>query len=734
MARANGQIGHGEVKDLVSISEMTARRVFGLLVAGFMSIVCAAPALAAPDVPGDGPHATASLIAETKGVAPGQKLTVALRLVIQPGWHTYWVNPGDSGLPTTIDWKLPAGFSAGDIAWPAPERIPFGPLVSYGYSGEVLLPVTVMAPAALDPGSTVALAGHANWLACSDVCVPEESDVALALPVSAGPAQPNPEWAGKFAAARAEIPVENPFPTIATIDKDTIQLKIAAGDASKLTGVAFYPLDDGVIDNDVAPVATAGRDGITITLKRPTQNPKPADRLNGVLAFHDSSLGDSDPASRRAIAISGPVTAGVIAPAGTPAARVAGLGLVEALLLAILGGMVLNLMPCVLPVLSIKALSLIRHAQSAPREVRLQGLAYAAGVLASFALVAGTLIALRTAGAEIGWGFQLQSPIFLTIMIYVLFAVGLSLSGVFTFGDSVAGIGSGLAAREGYGGSFFTGALATLVATPCTAPFMAAAIGFAITQPWYVSFAVFEAIGVGLALPYVLLAFSPAARRFLPKPGAWMNSFKQLLAFPVYGTAVWLAFVLASESGSIGITAALAGLVLIGFAAWLYEAVRLGEGRGRLAGLAVSAIAVAGALALLELPGQTGYEASGPEAGGGAHSAGSGWEPFSAARLASLRAAGKPVFVDFTADWCITCKVNERVALGDPAVKQAFAGAGVVTLRGDWTRRDGEITRVLEANGRGGVPLYLFYAKGADPVILPQILTADTVLQGLRGG
>ncbi len=257
-------------------------------------------------------------------------------------------------------------------------------------------------------------------------------------------------------------------------------------------------------------------------------------------------------------------------------ARVTLAAFLEAVLLAIAGGVVLNLMPCVLPVLSIKALSLVRHAQHAPREVRMQGLAYAAGVLVSFGLVAGALIVLRAAGAEIGWGFQLQSPIFLTVMIYVLFAVGLSLSGVFTVGEGVAGIGNELASKEGYTGSFFTGALATLVATPCTAPFMAAAIGFAITQPWYVSFAVFEAIGVGLALPYVALAFSPGARRFLPKPGAWMDKFKQVLAFPVYGTAVWLAFVLASESGSIGVTAALAGLVLIAFAAWLYEMVRFG--------------------------------------------------------------------------------------------------------------------------------------------------------------
>jgi len=271
------------------------------------------------------------------------------------------------------------------------------------------------------------------------------------------------------------------------------------------------------------------------------------------------------------------------------------------------------------------------------------------------------------------------------------------------------------------------------VATPCTAPFMAAAIGFAITQPWYISFAVFEAIGVGLALPYVALAFSPGARRFLPKPGAWMDKLKQVLAFPVYGTAVWLAFVLASESGSVGVTAALAGLVLIAFAAWLYEMVRLAEGNGRRIGLATAAIAVVAALVLLKIPDAATADAA--PAGSTAVTDGA-WQPFSQAKLDALRAEDKPVFIDFTADWCITCKVNERVALSDPSVKSALEAQGVALLRGDWTRRDKEITRVLEANGRGGVPLYLFYAKGTGdkPTILPQILTADIVLQSLKGG
>ncbi len=690
-----------------------------------------APAVAlAQSDPGDGPHATVSLIGETRSIAPGQKLHVLLVQKIQKGWHTYWVNPGDSGLPTTVDWSLPAGFTAAPIDWPTPKRIPYGPLVSYGYEDQVALPVTITVPDTIATNTDVTLTGHANWLVCADVCVPEEADLKLVLPAKAASPAPDPNNAAAFAAAQAQAPTDSPFATNAVFDKDRIRLHVATGDAGRLSNIAYFPLDEGLIDNDVLPQIDSGHDGITVTLKRAKGKDQPIAALNGVLAFHDSSTGDG--AAAHAIHIAAPATAGAVT-GGGPAAPIGIVAFIEAVLLAVAGGIILNLMPCVLPVLSIKALSLVRHAQSAPREVRLQGLAYAAGVLVSFGIVAGALIVLRAAGAEIGWGFQLQSPIFLTVMIYVLFAVGLSLSGVFTFGDSVAGLGSELADREGYSGSFFTGALATLVATPCTAPFMAAAVGFAITQPWYVSFAVFEAIGVGLALPYLVLAFSPGARRFLPKPGAWMNSFKQVLAFPVYGTAVWLAFVLSSEAGSTGVTAALAGLVLIAFAAWLYEAVRLGEGRGRLAGLAVSIIAVIAALALVEIPGESSGATGTPEA---TVAGGVSWEPFTQARLDALKADGKPVFIDFTADWCITCKVNERVALADPTVKAAFAAQGIVALRGDWTRRDREITRVLEANGRGGVPLYLFYAKGAGdrPVILPQILTADTVLHTLQGG
>jgi thiol:disulfide interchange protein DsbD len=723
---------------VLSIFRVFGFRAFGLRVFGLLGAIGWAAfgpvAAAAATGPADGPHVAASLVAETSSIAPGSKITLALRQVIEPGWHTYWINPGDSGLPTTIDWSLPPGFAAGQLAWPTPERIAYGPLVSYGYERELLLPVAIEAPATLVPGTNAVIKAHASWLACADICVPEESDLVLTLPVQAGPAAPDPRWAEAFAATRAAIPAANPFPAAIRTEAKTVALSLATGDASKLDDIAFFPDQPGVIDNEAPQKIETGAGGLTLILARGELKAQPLTRLSGVLAFRDRSTGGDG--TRRAIAISVASDAAPLPAATVSAPRVAtGPGFAMALLLAVAGGLVLNLMPCVLPVLSLKALALARHAEAAPRTVRLQGLAYAAGVLASFGLVAGALILLRAAGAGIGWGFQLQSPVFVTIMIYVLFAVALSLSGVFTFGDRLAGIGNGLASRGGYAGSFFTGALATLVATPCTAPFMATALGFALTQPWAMSLAVFEAVGVGLALPYLLLAFVPATRRLLPRPGAWMDRLKQFLAFPVYATAVWLVFVLSAESGTGGVTAALAGLVLIAFAAWLYETVRLGEGRLRPVALALAALAVMGALGLSTLSGR-GMAAP----AGGVAGADGLWQPFSQARLDALRGAGTPVFVDFTADWCITCKVNERIALDDPAVRRAFADRGVVALKGDWTRRDAEITRLLEANGRAGVPLYLFYPKTvpnggpADPVVLPQILTADAVLHEVEGG
>ncbi len=723
MSSVDGASHHG--LDRVSSSVRPDRPGYGARVGrAVFAILAAAAAVSAIAPPGlaQVPHVKVSLVADTRSIVPGGSLHLGLRQQIEPGWHTYWSNPGDSGLPTTIDWTLPPDFKAGPIVWPTPERFALGPVVDYGYRNEVVLPVTIDVPSNLTPGASIALAAHVSWLVCSDTCIPEEAQLSISLPVN-GVAEPDLDGAKLLASARARIPMPNPFRTTVAAADDKLTLRVAAGDATRLTDVMFFPADAGVVDDDAPQAVMAEPDGLSVTLLRDIAKPLPA-TFNGVLVFHDRAAQAAE--QLQAIMISAPVE---------PAQTIGGIAFFWAILLAVAGGLLLNLMPCVLPVLAIKAFGLVQHAQLAPREARLQGIAYAAGVMISFAVVALALIGLRAAGAEIGWGFQLQSPLFVTVMIYILFAVGLNLSGVFTFGDRLAGMGNRLAAREGYSGSFFTGALATLVASPCTAPFMAAAMGYAIAQPWYLSLAVFEAVGMGLAFPYLAIAFSPAARRFLPSSGAWMLHLKQFLAFPVYGTAVWLFFVLSQEAGDLAGTAVLTGLVLIGFAAWLYEAARQGEGRWPNCGIGLSALSVIAAFGLLDLT-----QANRPSATAEIkEEAGLPWQPFSQDRLSQLQGEGRPIFVDIGAAWCITCKINERIALADPAVLKAFADAGVAALRGDWTRQDTAITRVLEANGRAGVPLYLYYPRlgttgdARSPVILPQILTAETILREIRG-
>jgi thiol:disulfide interchange protein DsbD len=414
----------------------------------------------------------------------------------------------------------------------------------------------------------------------------------------------------------------------------------------------------------------------------------------------------------------GPGPADLHAPAAEAAAPaeapVSDLGLLPALALALLGGLILNLMPCVFPVLSIKALALVNKGDH-----KAEGLAYTAGVLASFAVLAGVLIALRAGGQQVGWGFQFHSPVFVLVVAYLLFLVGLSLSGLFEIGGSFTGVGSALAARQGLAGSFFTGVLAAVVATPCTAPFMGAGLAFALAQPAAVMLAVFLALGLGLALPFLVLAFWPAAQRWLPRPGAWMDRFKQALAFPMYAAVVWLLWVLAQQTGPDGVALALGGLVLITFGLWWRHS---SGGSAVGTGAAMASVVLAlGASAWIK-------PVAADVQGAGAAST----EAYSAARLADLRAQNKPVFVNMTASWCISCLVNERVALSRPEVKEAFARSGVIYLKGDWTREDPAITAVLRAHGRSGVPLYLYYAPGAAAAqVLPQILTPGLVIEAI---
>lgn len=656
------------------------------------------------------------LVSAAATVQPGQSLLVGVQQKIIPHWHTYWVNPGDSGLPTTIAWSLPSGATASPIHWPTPSRYSLGPITNYGYADEVTLPSVVQVPAGLRAGDRFELKAKVDWLVCHDVCIPQNATLSLALPV--GTAATASADAALLQQAQARVPQRG---AAASWQLDDGKLQLALPKTAPAHDSAyFFARKWGLVAHAEPQQLQQARLVIT-----PGDNaPKAGDAVDGVLVLlkdgkpvQSLAIGH-DPASLTPVPVSA-AEAGTAPSADQPS-------LLLALGLALLGGLILNLMPCVFPVLTIKALSLLHTAQGSRRVVRLHGLAYLAGVLASFAALAGVLIALKAGGDSVGWGFQFQSPVFVLLVALLMFAVGLSLSGVVTIGSSAAGLGQGLASQPGLRGSFFTGVLATIVATPCTAPFMGVAIGYAVTQPAGVMLAVFLALGLGLALPYLLLCEWPALQRRLPRPGAWMDRLKQALAFPMYASAAWLAWVLARQAGPEALALALAGAIGLALAAWLYSNTRNLGASGRRTATAIAALLVVGSVGFGTL-GVTGGTATPQTA-----TAHAGWEPYSPERLASLRQEGKPVFVNLTADWCITCLVNERVALSPSHVDEAFRAAGITRLKGDWTRGDERITQLLAEHGRSGVPLYLFYPAQGEPQVLPQLLTPDLVLAALK--
>ena len=667
-----------------------------------LSFLLAAPALAQ----GDGaPKVHARLVAEQAAVAPGGGVTVALEERIAPGWHTYWRNPGDAGSPTRIDWTLPPGWKADAIQWPVPKRLPVGPLMDYGYEGKVWLLTRLTAPA--DARGPVTIKAHGSWLVCKNICIPEEQ--ALSLTLDAGTAAPDPAVARDFAAARAALPVASPW-TLTYADGANLDLYIGgpALAAAHLAGAQFFPARAGIIKNSAPQVVGYAKDGLVLRL---TPAGKTAGPLDGVLVL---TSGDG---SVRALDVHAP--RGAVPAARFPAAPVSdGLTPWLAIAFAFLGGLILNVMPCVLPILAMKALALAGHGAQGRKE----SFAYCGGAILGFAGFGLAILLLRGAGAAVGWGFQLQSPVAVAGFALLVFAVGLNLSGVFEVGSVTAG--EGLTGRGGLTGAFFTGVLAVAVAAPCTAPFMAGALGFALTQDFAVALAVFVALGAGFALPFLLLGLWPRALAFIPKPGPWMLTFRQFLAFPMYAAAAWLVWVLAQESGPRGVALVLAAMIALALAAWLWTRTRDLPARGRGIGAAAVALVLLAALYPLTLLQAAPASAAPAQAARG--------EAYSAARLAAYRAKGTPVFVDATAAWCITCLVNEDAVLSRPGVRQAFADRHVVYMVADWTSRNPEITALLKENGRSGVPMYAYYAPGAaKPVLLPQILTEAGVLAAL---
>ena len=680
------------------------------LVALVLLVAAAAPAAAQMD---DAPKVHARLIAEHDAVAPGGTVTIAFEQIIRPGWHTYWRNPGDVGQPTTLDWSLPQGWKAGALQWPYPIRLPVGPFMDFGYEGKVWLLSNMTAPADAKRGDTVMLKATVAWLVCKEVCIPEDATLTLPLKIGVPAASP---LIAQFAAARARLPAPSPWATRYRLG-EALDLFVAAKPLVDAHPVSadFFPFADGMVKGPAPQTMGFARDGLVLRMTPAKSFAKKGGALQGVLVLTSS---DGSAQALQIDASPGPVPEADFAAGGRE------IGFLLALLLAFAGGLILNLMPCVLPILAMKAFALSSQAGRDRAEAVRESFAYGAGAILSFAGLGSLLIALRAGGQSLGWGFQLQEPIIVAGFALLMFGVGLNLSGVF----EVAGFGGGnhLTRRGGEAGSFFTGILAVAVAAPCTAPFMAAALGYALTQSALVALAIFVALGLGFAAPFVAIGVSPMLMRALPKPGAWMIRFRQALAFAMYGTAAWLVWVLAQQAGANAVASVLAAMVATGFGAWIWGVSRHFSPRGRGIGALVTLIAIVAALSCLAIL------KSAPAQPSSVNVTGIPSEPYSAARLAALRADNRAIFVNATAAWCITCLVNDETALSGARVKDAFARKHIAYVIADWTRRDPEITALLAAHGRSGVPLYLYYAPGAaEPRVLPQILTEGEVLAAL---
>lgn len=692
---------------------MNIRRqlVFSLLLICAVAVSSAHAQIKVVGDGGPGPvkaqHLTVEMVSLAPSIAPGGTLDAGLVITLEDKWHVYWINAGDSGEPPHIKWTLPTGITAGKMQFPIPSRLPLGPLMDFGYEDEVAFPVKLTAAKNLKPGP-VHLDARVDWLVCREVCIPGKAHLGLNLTVDPK-ATATPQLVGALGEALGRIPkpLDPGMKASVTGGKSEFVLDLITGD--KITDAEFYPYDQQLIENAGEQTVEPLNNGVRLRVPRSTETPKLPKQLRGVVKLDDETAFD----------VSAPVVAGEVPCRPGSKAALAGAGnltTVTALGLAFIGGIILNLMPCVFPVLFLKGLALVQSSGEERGRLRKHGLVYALGILVSFWIIVAALLALRAGGSEAGWGFQLQSPVFVAVLALGIFFFALSLAGQFELGLSLTSVGGNLAQKQGYTGSFFTGVLATIVATPCTAPLMGAAIGFALAQPPLITFAIFTALALGLATPYLVLSFQPAWTRLLPRPGAWMEILKQLTAIPLFATVIWLIWVYGHLFGTDGVDRMAwlcVSLLLIAIAGWV-----LGRWPARWASVIAAVLIGAASLGVaLRHPKDTTLT----------------WQPYSEQTLSQARSEGKPVFIDFTAAWCLSCQVNERLVLRSEEVQHELANNKVVLIRADWTKYDPAITRELASVGRSGVPTYVIYPIGKSvPDVLPELLTKDIVLNALK--
>lgn len=670
-------------------------------------------------------HVEAELVSEVDGISPGQSIWVGLHLKMDDKWHVYWRNPGDAGLPPKINWDLPEGFEVGSIAWPYPECIEVEPVTSFGYYHEVLLPIRLKVPDSIQVDDTVELKANSEWLVCKQVCIPGEAELSLRLPVREAQPGFNNDWTSEFSLIRNRLPLRD----------HGWKLSVSAGDngfsivmvkpqwlEDDIGDVSFFPYKQGVIDISSKQKLTATDSGYVLSVDRNQNLKQNPDSLSGILV---SSTGWRGPDSEKAIEFVLPVTSD-----RRGAESLASINIWQALLFAFIGGMILNLMPCVLPVLSIKILGFVNQAGEERGKIFAHGLIFTAGVLLSFVTMAMVLILLRAGGQELGWGFQLQSPGFLAGLSIFMFLFALNLLGVFEIGSSLTRLNTGQS--SGWSGSFLNGVTATVVATPCTAPFMGSALGFSLSQPAWVSLSIFVFLGLGMAFPYLLLSAFPRFLKLLPKPGRWMESLKQFMGFLLLATVIWLAWVLGVQAGVNSVAVLMIALLISAVGGWIY-------GRWGRQVSSVLARTVVIAVALILILGSFGFSISGVRLmavdRSTAYQSGENdmkWLSFDPDHVAELIESGQPVFIDFTAAWCLSCQVNEKVAFGSQKVRQKIADLGVTTFKADWTKRDDMITRALAEYGRNSVPLYVLHTDEGEEIILPEIITPEIVLDALN--